>query len=92
VVLLTSGLPDSQGLRPCQDQALASATPIVILTGLDDEKPQSTSRESRGPGLSPEGAHRRLHCYQSHPLCYRAASDPGGTQKLIQEALATVKR
>jgi CheY-like chemotaxis protein len=38
VVLLDLGLPDSQGLETfAKVQALATATPIVILTGLDDE-------------------------------------------------------
>jgi DNA-binding NarL/FixJ family response regulator len=92
VVLLDLGLPDSQGLETlAKVQALASATPIVILTGLDDENlslqavragAQDYLPKEHIDGYSVTRAIR--YAIERHQILEER-------QKLIREALATVK-
>jgi DNA-binding NarL/FixJ family response regulator len=92
VVLLDLGLPDSEGLETfAKVQALAAATPIVILTGLDDE---NLSLQAVRAGAQDYLPKEHIDSYSvSRAIRYAIERHQilEGRKKLIQEALATVK-
>jgi DNA-binding NarL/FixJ family response regulator len=92
VILLDLGLPDSQGLETlAKVKALASAVPILILTGFDDE---SLSLQAVRAGAQDYLSKAHIDGYiitrairyaiERHQILEER-------KKLIQEALATVK-
>jgi DNA-binding NarL/FixJ family response regulator len=92
VVLLDLGLPDSQGLETfAKVQALASATPIVILTGLDDENLSLQAVRAGAQDYLPKAyidgyivTRAIRYAIERHQILEER-------KKLMQEALATVK-
>jgi PleD family two-component response regulator len=92
VILLDLGLPDSQGLETlAKVKALASAVPILILSGLDDE---SLSLQAVRAGAQDYLSKAHIDGYiVTRAIRYAIERHQilEERKKLIQEALATVK-
>jgi PleD family two-component response regulator len=92
VVLLDLWLPDSQGLETlAKFQSLASATPVIVLTGLDDENLSLQAVRAGAQDYLPKAyldgyivTRAIRYAIERHQILEER-------KKLMQEALATVK-
>jgi DNA-binding NarL/FixJ family response regulator len=92
VVLLDLGLPDSQGLQTfAKVQALSSATPIVILSGFDDENLSLQAVRAGAQDYLPKAHIDGYIVTRSIRYAIERHQILEERKKLIQEALATVK-
>src|SRR2546430_16839448 len=68
VLLLDLTLPDTSGLETyTRAHAASPATPIIVLTGLDDQK-IALQAVREGAGLFGQGARRRQDARARHPI------------------------